>query len=258
MSSGLVRLERGDRAGGVPEVEVLPARDARVGEREQVAVGADARIGPVVGPDEARQERSFDLVEAHVHLHARRRWLETAQRQLAGEHLVKHHAQRVNIRAVIHLARRDDLLRRHVLRRAHHHAHHGHHRLALVPPRGADKRALGAALALSRGAGEAPVHHEHFAEFTHHEVLRLVHAEPGGVDGSEGNAHAGHAQASRWSRRPSALATTSTRPAPSPFVNSSPTTDKPAVIETQTNAAPAPAVMPTPITGNSRLPASLE
>ena len=60
-----------------------------------------------------------DGIEAHVNLNFGRGRLELLARQFAGEHLVKHHAQRVNIRAMIHLARRLNLLRRHVLRRAH-------------------------------------------------------------------------------------------------------------------------------------------
>ena len=44
---------------------------------------------------------------------------ETAHWQLAGEHLIEHHPQRIDVRAMVHFLRMLDLLRRHIMRRAH-------------------------------------------------------------------------------------------------------------------------------------------
>ena len=58
------------------------------------------------------------LIEPHVDLHLPRRRGEPADRQLAGEHLVEDHAQRIDVGAMIDLKRVLDLLGGHVLRRA--------------------------------------------------------------------------------------------------------------------------------------------
>jgi len=60
------------------------------------------------------------FVEAHIHLHLFRRRRKPAQRQLPGKHLVKNHAEGIDVRAMIHFLRTLDLLRGHVMRRAHH------------------------------------------------------------------------------------------------------------------------------------------
>ena len=59
------------------------------------------------------------FVQPHVHLDFLRRRREFAQRQFACEHFVEHHAQRINVRPMIHRLRMFHLLRRHVVRRAH-------------------------------------------------------------------------------------------------------------------------------------------
>ncbi len=66
------------------------------------------------------QSAQHDLVEPHVDMHFLRRWRKPAQRQFAGEHLVEHDAQRVDIGSMIDVARMFGLLGRHVVRRAHH------------------------------------------------------------------------------------------------------------------------------------------
>ena len=72
-----------------------------------------AKLGVVL------QRAQDDFIQSHVNLHFSGRGLEFPAGQLAGKHLVKNHAQRVDVGAVIHLARCLNLLRRHVLRRAH-------------------------------------------------------------------------------------------------------------------------------------------
>jgi hypothetical protein len=64
------------------------------------------------------QRAQDHFIEPHVNVNFLRGRLDLLARQFAGQHLVEHHAQRVNVRPMIHLARRFDLLRRHVLRRA--------------------------------------------------------------------------------------------------------------------------------------------
>ena len=64
------------------------------------------------------QRAQNNFIQPHVNVNLVRRRFDLLAGQFAGKHLVKHHAQRVNVRAVIHLARRGDLLRRHVIRRA--------------------------------------------------------------------------------------------------------------------------------------------
>ena len=65
------------------------------------------------------QRAQHHFIQAHVNLNFRRRRFKVLAGQFAGEHLVKHHAQRVNVRAVVHLVGMFLLLRRHVIRRAH-------------------------------------------------------------------------------------------------------------------------------------------
>ena len=49
------------------------------------------------------QGAQHDLIEPHIHLHALRGRLQFVRRHLAGEHLVEHHAERIDVRAMIHL-----------------------------------------------------------------------------------------------------------------------------------------------------------
>ena len=84
---------------------------------------------------------------------------EFAQRQFAGEHFVEHHAQRVDVRAVVHVCGLLDLLRRHVVRRAHD--------LPVAGERGV------AAASRPEDLGDAEVGDLHPALLVEQDVLRL-------------------------------------------------------------------------------------
>ena len=64
------------------------------------------------------QSAQHDFIEPHVDLHFARRGFEAFAGQFARQHFVKHHAERINVRAVVHPRRVGNLLRRHVAGRA--------------------------------------------------------------------------------------------------------------------------------------------
>ena len=66
------------------------------------------------------QGPQHDGIQPHIDLHLARRRLKFPDRQLAREQLVKNHAERVDVRAMIRLRGVRRLLRRHVSRRAQH------------------------------------------------------------------------------------------------------------------------------------------
>ena len=63
-----------------------------------------------------------DLIHARVDGALGRGRREAADRQLAGEHFVEHHAEGVDVGALVHVLRMLELLGRHVVRRADGHA----------------------------------------------------------------------------------------------------------------------------------------
>ena len=106
----------------------------------------------------ALQRVQHDLVEAHVYPHFFRRRGEAAHRDFAGEHFVKDHAERIDVRAVVHGLRLVELLGGHVARRAERHA-------------GYRERVVG--LLAAQEFREAEVGDLHTAAFINEDVLRL-------------------------------------------------------------------------------------
>ena len=69
------------------------------------------------------QRTPHDAVKARIDSrHLLRGHLEHPTRQIAREHLVKHHAHRIQIRSSIHLDAEDERFGSHIVRRAHRHA----------------------------------------------------------------------------------------------------------------------------------------
>lgn len=114
-----------------------------------------------------REGAQHDLVETHVDLHAARRRFELPRRrQFAGEHLIQHDAERVEIRTMVDRGGVRALFRRHVGRRARR-----------QPGRGKrDPGGMACRAALTFGGGEscdAEVRDFHASETIHENVLRL-------------------------------------------------------------------------------------
>ena len=104
----------------------LIARHAPTAAGGRPRTGADLadrgldRVGALVAEFAFLLERAkHHAVEAHVDLDLLRRRRETSDGQLAGEHLVKDHAEREDVGAVVDLPRLADLLGRHVVERSH-------------------------------------------------------------------------------------------------------------------------------------------
>ena len=115
----------------VPEPEIAPAFDKDWSSRMTGCGRSDGRprnrlhlcledAGLLVTAFRLPLQCAQDhFIQAHVNHDLVRRRLERFAGQFAGEHLVKHHAQRVDIGAVVHLGRALGLLGRHVAWRAH-------------------------------------------------------------------------------------------------------------------------------------------
>ena len=118
------RAHRTPAAGGVVGSLIAPRPAAAAGARPRTLAnlahrGLD-RVGALVAAFAFLLERSkHHVVEAHVDLDLLRRRCEAADGQLAGEHLVKDHAEREDVGAVVDFPRLADLFGRHVVERAH-------------------------------------------------------------------------------------------------------------------------------------------
>ena len=96
------------------------------------------------------------------------------------EHRVKQPAERIDVAARVDIRPALRLFRRHVLRSADDHAGDGESLAGINRNRVQFWGGI-AILPLGR-SGEPPIHHENFAEFTDHDVVRLqiaVHDAPG-------------------------------------------------------------------------------
>ena len=93
-----------------------PLGTARPGDRLDVGLHL---AGVLIAPLRLLLQRpQHDFVQAHIDPHLARRRCELAQGQLAGEHFVEDHAQRVDVGPVVHGLGLLDLLGRHVMGRA--------------------------------------------------------------------------------------------------------------------------------------------
>jgi hypothetical protein len=75
---------------------------------------------------------AYDVVEARIDRHALRGRLEVPARQRAREHVVHHHAERIDVRAMIDVRRPFILFRRRVIRSPHAEARLGHQRVLRI------------------------------------------------------------------------------------------------------------------------------